>query len=114
MAKRAIIGKVTATKRLRSSKYGNPRFEVTIHTAGREDREFPTAPDAGVAYGIENRDFRDAEHVFIINGRDNIEQAFALNNSYVANSLLYALDLDDETAKVIADARRSAEIYGED
>lgn len=114
MAKRAIIGKVTGTKRLRSSRNGNPRFEVTIHTVGREDREFPTAPDAGVAYGIENRDYREAEHVFIITSRGNIEQVFALNNSYVAQSLLYALDLNDETAKVIADARRAAEVYGED
>jgi hypothetical protein len=113
MAKRAIIGRVTTTKRMQSSRNGNPRFEVTIHTPGTGERTFRTQVDSGLAYGIENPEYRNSEHVYVIDGRDQIECAYALNDSHVAQSLLYALDLDDETAKVIADARRAAQIYEE-
>lgn len=115
MAKRAIIGKVTGTKRMRSSKYGNPRFEVTIHTAaGNIDRQFRTQPDSSLAYGIENPEFRNHEHIFVIDGRDQIILARPLNKGDAGAWLIYNMDIDDETAKVIADARRADQVYGED
>lgn len=114
MSKRAIIGRVTNTTRMRSSRYGNPRFEVTIHTTGTGDRAFRTQPDGSLGYAIQNPEYRNAEHVFVIDGRDQIILARPLNKGDAGAWLIYELDLDDETAKVIADARRADQVYGED
>ena len=113
MSKRAIIGKDTNCKRMRSSRYGNPRFEVTVHTTGTGERVFRTQPDSSLGYEIENAEYRNAEHIFVIDGRDQIILARPLNKGDAGAWLIYELDLDDETAKVIADARRADQVYGE-
>lgn len=68
-----ITARVLRTERMRSSKYGNPRFRVTLDPGeGLELVTLPTSPDAGVAYGIENREYRDRPHAFHVNGRGHI------------------------------------------
>jgi len=72
MANTKIVGKITATKRMPSSKESNPRFMITIMTTEGEAIARPTSPNSMLAYGIENREYREQDHEFVINGRGNI------------------------------------------
>ena len=67
---RTVTGVITSIRRLKSSRYGNPRFSVTIG-----GRDYKTAPNVMLAYGIENPEYREQEHVFELNGQGNIVSA---------------------------------------
>lgn len=60
---------IATVERMRSSVYGNPRYRF-IFTDGTS---IPTAPDAGFAYGVGNRDLREgATIVPRLNGRGHM------------------------------------------
>lgn len=64
-----VTGPITHTTSMRSSKWGNPRHQVTFASG----ETYPTEPDANVAYGINNREYREAASLQVtLNGRDNI------------------------------------------
>lgn len=71
---RTVTGVVTSTRRLKSSRYGNPRFAVTIG-----EQEYKTAPDVMLAYGIRNHVYKEREHAFELNGRGNIVSAMPVD-----------------------------------
>lgn len=63
-----IVGRITQIGRMTSSKNDNPRFRVTIDGYG----QFPTQPDASIAYAIENPEYRGREVKIHLNGRGHI------------------------------------------
>ena len=75
MGNTTIVGKVTATQRMASSRNGNPRFMITIMTTEGEAVAHSTSPDASIAYGIENREYREQDHEFVINSKGSIVYA---------------------------------------
>jgi hypothetical protein len=72
MGNTRIVGKITATERMASSPQANPRFMITIMTTEGEAVAHATSPNAGFAYGIENREYREQDHEYVINYRGNI------------------------------------------
>ena len=67
-----IRGKVTDTKRLRSSVNGNPRYEVTITDEDGTQHLTSTEPDSMLAYAITNSEYRDTAHTFYVNRKGHI------------------------------------------
>ena len=65
MFQRSVIGKVVSTHRLTSSKNGNPRFNVTLDNGFT----YQTAVDSGLAYEIQNLEFREIDHEFDVSAR---------------------------------------------
>ena len=84
MANTRIVGKITATKRMSSSTNGNPRFMITIMTTAGEAVARPTAVDSMLAYGIENPEYKEQDHEYVINGRGSITYVnpFPATNNY--------------------------------
>ena len=62
----AIRGKVTNLKRLPSSVYGNPRWEVTLTDDDGIEHLTATSPNAMLAYAISNAEYRDTAHTFYV------------------------------------------------
>jgi hypothetical protein len=84
MGNTKIVGKITAAERMASSPESNPRFMITIMTTEGNAVAYPTSPNAGFAYGIENREYREHDHEFVINYRGNITYVnpFPATNHY--------------------------------
>jgi len=57
-----ITGKVTRVIRHGHTVYGNPMVSVVLDTG----ESYRISNDAGLAYGIENREFRDTPHTFAL------------------------------------------------
>lgn len=67
----SFTDKITRIDRMQSSANGNPRFMITFADHG----SYPTEVDAGLAYGINNPEYRRGlVHVWIVTkrGRENI------------------------------------------
>lgn len=69
-----VTGLVIATKRHGNTINGNPMISVTLGTPtqGFNGTEtFRISNDSSLVYGIENREYRDTPHVFVLtrNGR---------------------------------------------
>lgn len=61
--------RIIGLERVRSSRYGNPRFRVVFS----DGTTALTTPDASCAYGIENREYRENDVVVTFNGRGTID-----------------------------------------
>lgn len=59
---------ITHIERMKSSHYGNPRFMLTFDNG----KSYPTQPDAMIAYGIENSEYREGPVEVTLNGRDHV------------------------------------------
>lgn len=66
---RSVTGRVVSTRTLPSSYYGNPRYAVTLDSSAVE---YATAPNASLAYAINNPEYRDTPHTFDVDGRGNL------------------------------------------
>jgi hypothetical protein len=60
--------RIIGTDRMKSSFYGNPRFMVSLSNG----TQYATAVDAGCAYGITNREYRENDCVVTLNSRSQI------------------------------------------
>ena len=69
-----ITGRVVATKHAGTSTMGNPSYWVTLDTGDI----FRTSANAGIAYGITNRNFRDEAHVFSLTKAGRISGAMSV------------------------------------
>lgn len=87
-----ITGTILETTRGKSSQYGNPSYRVLIHITAIEGTPvaspsgepvtvtLSTAPNAGIAYGLTNREYREAPHTFILNRHGKITSARKVAN----------------------------------
>ena len=77
-----VTGIVTHTKRVGTSVNGNPTYEVEIrddHAAiGEAYSLHRTMSDTMLAYAIENPEYRDAPHVFILTRAGRIRSALTV------------------------------------
>lgn len=69
-----ITGRIVATRHAGTSGMGNPTFDVAIDT-GHGVEILTTAANAGIAYGIGGRVYRDEPHTFDMNKRGRITSA---------------------------------------
>ena len=74
-----ITGKVTDVKRAGTSGMGNPAYYVTLDAVSAEGADhsgtYRTMDNAGLAYGITNPEYREAEHVFTLTRAGRIRSA---------------------------------------
>ena len=73
-----ITGLVIDTKRVSTSAYGNPAYEVTISSATEGTDgivTLRTMDNAGVAYCIGNSEYRDTPHIFHLTRAGRIRSA---------------------------------------
>lgn len=87
-----ITGTVIETTRGKSSQYGNPSYRVLIRLTEIEGTPvavsnealatvtLSTAPNAGIAYGITNREYREAPHTFMLNRHGKLTSARKVDN----------------------------------
>lgn len=68
MTDTTFTARITRIERMKSSAYGNPRFMLTFDTG----KSYPTQPDAMLAYGIENPEYRDGPVEVTLNGREHV------------------------------------------
>lgn len=73
-----VTGVVVSTKRAGTSYYGNPSYDVTIRLTEIEGTPVSvsheelatvtlrTSSNAAIAYGIENREYRETPHTFAL------------------------------------------------
>ncbi len=59
---------MTATTRMPSSKFGNPRYMLHFDDAV----SLPLSPDSSAAYGITNRDMFGVPLEIVVNGRGHV------------------------------------------
>lgn len=76
-----IIGTVVETERIERSATGNPRFAVTIEDKHGDRVKRRTAPNAMLAFAIENPEYRESVYAFEVNGRGNITRV-TLNSEF--------------------------------
>lgn len=78
-----VTGRVVGTKHTGTTPMGNPRFDVTIELLNIDGTPvlsssavtFKLADNTGLAYGIENPEYRREAHVFGLNRAGRITQA---------------------------------------
>ena len=61
---KTITGRVVRTERLGHTKWGNPMFNVGIEGSNGDSYVIRLANDAGLAYAINNPEYRDEPHTF--------------------------------------------------
>lgn len=71
---RSITGKIVATRHAGTSHVGNPSYDVAVST-GAHVTILTTAPNTGLAYGIEGALYRESVHTFHLNKRGKITHA---------------------------------------
>jgi hypothetical protein len=88
---KTITGLVLNTKRAGTSNYGNPSFDVTIRlteiegtpvTASHDELRTVTVrtqSNSGIAYGIQNPEYRDQAHVFTLTPAGRIRNVSAVS-----------------------------------
>ena len=69
-----ITGRVVATKHAGTSNMGNPSYWVALDTGDI----FRTSANAGIAYEITNRNFRDEAHTFTLTKAGRISGAMSV------------------------------------
>lgn len=62
----AVKGIVTKTERLINSKDGNPRYRVEVKTDDGEIWTFQTSADSHVGLSIQNSEYRESNHIFVL------------------------------------------------
>lgn len=71
-SKREITGRLERVERERSSRYGNPRFSVTIDAGGTYSETYKTGVDASVAYEVQNYKIGRRVTITVEGKRENI------------------------------------------
>ena len=61
-----VVGKVISVRYRNSSNYGNPSYWVKIETPDGEVISGYTSPNASIAYGINNPEYKREFHTFAI------------------------------------------------
>jgi hypothetical protein len=69
-----VIGQIHSLERLKNSVNGNPRYRILL----TDGYVLTTAPDAMISYNIDNREFRDIDIKFTLDGRGNVYNAETL------------------------------------
>lgn len=80
---KTVTGKVVGTKHAGTSQMGNPSYDVTLSITKIDgtDTAQPymvtvrTQSNAGLAYGIENREYRDNDHEYTLSRHGRIVKA---------------------------------------
>ena len=80
---KTVTGKVIDTKRAGTSSMGNPSFDVTLSITKIDGTDtaqpymvtIRTQSNAGLAYGIENREYRDSDHEYTLSRHGRIVSA---------------------------------------
>lgn len=73
-----ITAKVTATKYHGTSTMGNPTYYVTLEERDGTTGIYRTQSNASIAYAIENREYRDEWHEYLITTAGRIRCAMKI------------------------------------
>lgn len=69
-----VTGIVTATKRLRNSREGNPRYEVKLLTSDKNPnyQTYQIAADTTLGFEVDGKEYANHPHIFGLNGHGQI------------------------------------------
>lgn len=73
-----IIAKVITTKYHGTSTMGNPTYDVTLEEPDGTTGIYRTMSNAGIAYGIENREYREQWHEYELTRAHRIRHAWKI------------------------------------
>lgn len=76
-----ITAKVTATKRHGTSTMGNPTYDVALEEQDGTTGIYRTMSNAGIAYEIQNRNFREQWHEYTLTPAGRIRYARKIEES---------------------------------
>lgn len=80
MAEKTVTGIVISVKRLGCTVSGNPMHEVTLRVGTHSDdnspmfQTFRISNDASLNYGINNQEYREEPHTFVLTRAHRISQ----------------------------------------
>lgn len=66
MTTKTVTGRVTRTERIGLTVWGNPMYWVGIEDENGHDDIYRLSNDASLAYEINNPEFRDTPHAFLL------------------------------------------------
>lgn len=81
MGNATVTGRVIETRYASTSHYGNPAYFVTLDSG----ETYRTKDDAMIAYGIQNAEYRDEPHVFMLTRAGRIRSAMTVSR-YLATT----------------------------